>query len=118
MSEPSKLDAQLSTLFYAQFSPCYFISQVAYSARNYSCGKIKGGVMDYDMVRYLADCINQAIAESLSNIPQPLSMRDQFAMSVIASFVASHNYGDRETYVQRAYEIADLMLEVRKESAH
>lgn len=54
-------------------------------------------------------------------VPVPISMsetltlRDQFAMAALTGGLAGRTQGERTDWVKVSYEIADLMLEARKE---
>lgn len=54
-------------------------------------------------------------------IPHPISMaetltlRDQFAMAALSALLSGRANGERTHWAKVAYEIADAMLEARKE---
>ena len=47
-----------------------------------------------------------------------MSLRDYFAGQALAGICARHDYDYRQTYAERAYELADAMLRVRKDHGH
>lgn len=48
-------------------------------------------------------------------IVEVVSMRDQFAMAALTGMIADPNGPDYRSVFKKAYEMADAMLEARKE---
>lgn len=48
-------------------------------------------------------------------IVEVVSMRDQFAMAALTGMIADPNGPDYRSVPKKAYEVADAMLEARKE---
>ena len=48
-------------------------------------------------------------------IVEVISMRDQFAMAALTGMIADPNGPDYRSVPKKAYEMADAMLEARKE---
>lgn len=75
--------------------------------------------MDYDTARFLAQMLGECIV-----IPEPVSLRDQFAMAALTGLLAN-SYSDghsqpmctapSEEFARWAYSQADAMIEARKQ---
>lgn len=57
----------------------------------------------------------QRVVPSPISMSETLTLRDQFAMAALTGMIADPNGPDYPSVPKKAYEIADAMLETRKE---